>query len=89
MPTTEDVFEAVKEEREYQDARWGQDHDIQHSIIDFSTFMEEYLSRAKKAQVGAMYGPGSDAYALDCMRKVVALGVACLESHGIVPRSES
>ena len=90
MPSTAEVLKAIAEEREYQIARWsGQEDDIAQSIIDFSTFMEEYTARAKKAQVGSMYGPESDLYALDCLRKAIALGVACLEQHGIVPRSES
>lgn len=53
------------------------------TVGEFLTYMRHYLSLADKA---ASEEEG-DLPALEVMRKVVTLGVACFEQHGVPPRS--
>lgn len=82
------VFHALDTERDYQLRRWGfrqpngTMREAEHSVCDFITYMQHYMTKTLAA---ASEVAGNDA-ALEMMRKVVALGVACFEQHGIAPR---
>jgi len=81
--TRKEVYEAIDSERDYQDAKWGgKDHDNYHEVEAFITYMQHYMNKAIEAistQKGAAGG-------LNELRKVVTLGVACFEVHGIEKR---
>jgi hypothetical protein len=75
----EDVYLRIDEEREKQDSMWGgKKHDVYHDIASWLTFMQHYLTKT----VGWVTH-GKDEEALNELRKVVALGVACFEVHGV------
>lgn len=73
------VYGALDGERAYQVAKWGADRE---GVGNFIVYMEEYLDRAKRALTTEV----GDEPALHELRKVTALGVACLEQHGAPER---
>jgi hypothetical protein len=79
------VFEAIASERDYQDRKWGTPAEHPHEVGGYLTLMDVHLQRAKAAWAGA----NSDTEALESLRKVLAVGVACAEQHGIRGRSAS
>lgn len=80
------VFESIASEREYQDRKWGTPTDHPHEVGGYLTLMDVHLQRAKAAWAGA----NNDREALVALRKVLAIGVACGEQHGLPhrPRAE-
>lgn len=79
------VFDAIDSERDYQDRKWGTPAEHPHEVGGYLTLMDVHLRRAQEAWAGA----NSDAAALESLRKVLAIGVACAEQHGIPGRSRS
>jgi len=79
------VFEAIASERSYQDRRWGTPAEHPHEVGGYLTLMAVHLRRAQEAWAGA----GGDAGALDALRKVLAVGVACGEQHGLRGRARA
>ncbi len=84
------IFAAIESERAYQVKRWGvrqsdgSFEEVPKSVGEFITYMQHYMSEATKAattETGAFP-------TLEQLRKVVALGVACFEQHGIRFREE-
>ena len=90
----EDVFGAIEREREYQDAKWGTVIQNPHDEGDWVEIMQQELNEAKSAWRG--YQPTSHLarrksveYGTETLKEilqVVAVGVACLQQHGIVER---
>lgn len=88
MSETRDmVYEAIDGERDYQGSVWNADTTSsggQHETAAFILYMEEYLARARELSAtlaeGATNENGEEA--LDFVRKVTALGVACMEQNG-------
>ena len=79
----DDIYTVLDGEREYQDRKWGTPFGPKkHEVGAWLTLMDTHLRRAQDAWSGAR----DDQSALDALRKVVALGVACMEEHGAVPR---
>lgn len=79
MTDREMVYEAVDRERMHQIGKWGIRH---HSLGEWLLIMEGELNEAKAAWVDT----GEIDGALCEVLQVVAVGVACLECHGIVER---
>lgn len=76
-----DVFEALSEERDYQNSRWGGDDDT--AMGDFLTFIRVYFTKAQeKRTLGKKYTFET----LDNLRKVAGLCVAAMERFGVRPR---
>ncbi len=74
----EDVYKVIDSERDYQDTKWGgAEHDSKHSVGDFLVYMRNYLTQAEKAYSTELDATG----ALNALRKVTALGVACMEHN--------
>lgn len=77
------VYMAIDSERDYQEQRWpGHQHEIESYVV----YMEDYLNELKSLRSrndGDECLPRSQ----DILRKVIALGVACAEQHGIRGRS--
>lgn len=81
------VYEAIDGERAYQEARWHEGTTPscgKHTATEFILFMEHYLEGARKLASTTAEG---NTEVLDFVRKVTALGVACMEENG-APRRE-
>jgi len=90
MPSREQVFHAINTERAYQE-KWDQTRKEQgiNSYMDkdkpvetWVLWMEEYMSQARKRATAQF----DKTAALQNIRKVCALGVACMEYHGAPER---
>lgn len=77
------VLTAVHDERVYQNRKWGTIEEHPHEVGGYLTLMRKLLRDAEDA----WQSQRGDVGALDELRKVVAVGVACMEQHGAVPRS--
>jgi len=76
------VLDVIHTERVYQNRKWGTIVEHPHEVGGYLTLMRKLLSDAETAW--AMQG--GDNSALDEIRKVIAVGIACLEQHGPVGR---
>lgn len=77
-----DVYRALDSERVYQDKKHEAARDASTPIAEWVTFMEYHLAQVKLQLYGL-----SRPKALEEVRKVTALGVACMEHHGAPLRS--
>lgn len=77
-----DVFSAIAKERTYQDSKWGTIEQHPHDVSDWLLIMRQELDEAMNAWVSLP----DDSEALKEILQVVAVGVACLEQHGVVER---
>lgn len=91
MPTIEEVFAAIKRERDFQTNKWGPLEKRPHEIASWLLIMEEEMREAKQGWLkvdgkvrreGKMLAGNS----LEEILQVIAVGCACLEQHGIVER---
>ncbi len=79
------VYNAIDDERLYQDQMQG--NSLRENVEDnrdlgaLILFMDEYVDKAKKAFSGPH--PNGREKALHQVRKVAALGVLAMETHGI------
>ncbi len=73
------IFQAIANERAYQDRKWG---GKPHTVGNFLLIMEGELEEAKQAWRKGI----GDTEALREMLQVIAVGVACLEQHGVIER---
>lgn len=80
--TRQDVYYAIDGERHYQDGLWPAGR-AALSVGDFILMVEEYALRARKEWAGQPY---PETKALDHMRKIGAIAVRCMETHGAVVR---
>lgn len=78
----QEVYRIIDNERDYQDGIWGPQHDKHHEVESYVLYMEDYLNKARH-ELSHKSGVYSG---LDMLRKVVALGIACFESHGVPER---
>ena len=86
------VMDILRGERDYEKKRWGRrvrvfggdgfKEDAQKSVGDYLTFIDHYLTEAKRL----LSTKSGTHEALDALRKVGALVVACGEWHGLPPR---
>jgi hypothetical protein len=74
----EAIVQAIVHERAYQQARWD---DAPHTVGEWLLIVEAELLEAKQAWVK---GHGNHE-ALTELVQVLAVGVACLEQHGVPP----
>jgi hypothetical protein len=77
-----DVVQIFRNEREYQDKRWGYRRrdggfdPAPHSVVDFVMYMDDYLTEARH-----IVSRTPSAEAVDAIKKVAVLAVACWEQH--------
>jgi len=77
-----DIYRILDSEREYQDQKWVNDVHRKHEVECWILYMQHYLDEARKEAT-----LNDDAkVSLASLRKVVALGVACFEVHGVPER---
>lgn len=95
MATREEVYSALDSERDYQEMRRHRDgsttvggdgsvHD--HTPEEFLIYMQDYLNEALHT-ASRTWGPTCKPKVMEIVRKVTALGVACMEANG-APRRE-
>lgn len=84
-PAQANVFAAIAEERKFQDQKWGTITEHPHDVGAWLTIMRSLLADAERAYMSQR----GDVGALDEIRKVVAVGTACMEQHGPVFRATS
>lgn len=84
------VYQIIDGEREYQDSRRINDgstsSDGSHTPEEFLLYMNDYLQEAMHV-ASRVWGDGCKPAILDIVRKVTALGVACMEENGAVARA--
>lgn len=71
--------EAILEERDFQDGKWGPVSVAGHTIGEWILIMESELNEAKLAVIKG--GTGRDSV-LSEITQVAAVALACLEQHG-------
>lgn len=87
MTNRNDVYAALDSERDYQEMRKQRDDGQPfHSVEEFLLYMEDYLHEARSV-ASRTWGPDAKPKTLEVLRKVVALGVACMEIHGAPQRA--
>lgn len=89
MVNRADVYAALDSERAYQDTRWNSQTTTSeglHSIEEWLIYIENYVDEAKQ-QVSRNAKQVGDALAINTIRKITAMGVACMEQNG-APRRE-
>lgn len=79
------VFDAIATERQFQDRKWGTIDQHPHEVGAWLTLMSVHLRRAQEAWAGS----SNDHTALIELRKVLGIGVACAEQHGIPARAKA
>jgi hypothetical protein len=80
----ERVYNAIDSERDFQDRKWGTVAEHPHEVGGWLTIMRQLLRDAEKA-----WASSADDYTTTVeIRKVIAVGVACLEQHGVQTRSK-
>lgn len=82
MAKRDEVYSVINDERVFQDRKWGTIEEHPHEVGSWLVIMHRLLFDAETAYMSQR----GDAGALNELRKVVAVGVACLEQHGPVPR---
>lgn len=78
------VFDVLASERAYQDRKWGSIDQHPHEVGGWLMLMHVHLRKAQEAWASS----GDDYAALLALRKVLAVGVACMEQHG-APRRDT
>jgi hypothetical protein len=84
MTDRSEVYAAIDSEREYQDRRWNSETTTSgglHSLEEWAIYMRSYLREAEE-QLSRNSKQVGDPLALATIRKIVAMGVACMEQHG-------
>ena len=78
------VYAAIDSERALQDRKWGTIQEHPHEVGGWITLMRKLLNDAEVAWSTS----NGDYLALSEIRKVIAVGVACCEQHGVSFRSK-
>lgn len=80
------VYDALSGERIYQNEKWGQER--AHTVTEFLVYMRDYVEEALHV-VSREPDAVAEEKALHSIRKVAALGVACMEAHGAPEREHA
>jgi 5-bromo-4-chloroindolyl phosphate hydrolysis protein len=86
-----DVYKLIDGERDYQDEKWNENttetNGHHYTPEEWIIYMEDYLAEAKHS-LSREAKPMSYNKAMDCIRKVTALGVAAMEHIETPPRKK-
>lgn len=88
MNSREEVYKIIDGERDYQNSRWNDNTTMsggQHSPAEWLVYMQDYLTQAIH-QASRYADPESREMVLGTIRKITAMGVACMEQNGAPPR---
>ena len=78
--TFEEVVKSVKEERDFQDKKWGSLDEREQSIPGYLLILKKELIEAEDGWCKNVQGKHSS---LAEMRQIAAVAIACLQQHGI------
>jgi len=80
------AIEAIIEEREYQDTKWNPVEDHGHNVTEWLVYIQDYANEALRV---LSRKPDSEAipFANHTIRKIAAMGVACMEQNGTLRRN--
>lgn len=78
------MYEAIDSERDFQDRKWGVIESHPHEVGAWLTIMRKLMRDAEDAWSTS----DGDYGALKELRKIIAVGVACCEQHGVPMRSK-
>lgn len=84
------AYESIDTERHYQAVRWNEETTEtggKHSVTEFLVFIQDYTNEALHV-LTRNPEPQATEEALHIVRKIAALGVACMEQNGSFPRSQ-
>jgi hypothetical protein len=89
MASRQEIFDAIKQERDYQLRRWGTRklsgfQDADHSVTEFATFVRDYAEEACHRESREVNGAG-----LEALFKAMVLCFACFEQHELWQRDYS
>lgn len=76
----EEAINSVKEERDYQDAKWGTIAEHNQSIPGYLLIIRKELEEAENGWMKNT--PGRDS-ALAEIRQIAAVAIACMQQYGI------
>lgn len=76
--TRDAALEVLRDEREYQDRKWG-DADAVNNVGDFILYMEREIEKARAAYIAPNFPVEA---AMAGIRKVATIGVAAMEKFG-------
>ena len=79
----DDIYQAIDQERLYQDQKWGTITMRPHEVSAWLTILRAQLNRAEMAWASSE----GDAAALKAIRQLAAVSVACMEQHGVIYRA--
>ena len=85
------VYEHIDTERDYQDVRWSAEITEtggKHSVTEWLIYMQDYIDEALHILSRAPE-PQATEDATHIVRKITAMGIACLEYNGSYPRSQA
>lgn len=85
MSSREEAYSAIDGERAYQAKKWNESTTASggfHSTTEFLVYMQDYVNEALHF-VSRNADPEAQEFALHNVRKVAALGVACMEQNGV------
>lgn len=86
MTTRAEVYAVIDGERDYQDSLAStSETDGYHTVTEFALYIGDY-HRELQSVLSRTWGPDATRKGLDIMRKITALGVACMEQNGVQPR---
>lgn len=91
MITRDAVYAALDGEREYQNRKWKEDTTLsggKHTPAEWLVYLQDYLTEAFH-QASRYSDPGSRVMVLGTIRKIAAMGVACMEQNGAPLRAEA
>lgn len=78
------VYKRIDEERAYQYDKWG---DNPHTPAEFLVYMQDYMTEAF-SHASRVPDPASTEMVMEDIRKITAMGVACMEQHGVRSRDQ-
>lgn len=81
---TESIIRAIEEERDYQDKKHGSIREHPHTVAEWYLIMKREMDEVE----AAYFQRPSKRAMLDEIRQVVAVGIACIQQHGVVSRSD-
>lgn len=91
MTSRGEVYSAIDGERAYQAERWNCNTSSccgKHSVTEFLVYIKDYVDEALHIAT-RVADPEASQKELDIVRKIAALGVACMEQHGAPVRKAS
>jgi hypothetical protein len=80
-----DIARAIDGERDYQDEKWNGETTAtegRHTVTEFLVYMRDYVEEALH-HASRNADPAAVDFTLHSVRKVTALGVACMEQNGV------